>query len=165
MIKKISTIVIVLMTLVLTACSGKTGQGGSEHPTQEQAANGDLREKTESLNTLPTFLDEAHPDLVSIYANVPNHQKLLEHIPCYCGCGDSAGHTSNYQCFVHENFEDGSLQWDDHGTRCGVCLDIAYYSMERAEKGDNPMDIRKAVDNAYKEGYARPTNTPMPTGL
>lgn len=165
MVKKIVTIVIVLMTLVVTACSGKIDQSGAEHSAQERVANGDLREKTKSLDVLPMFLDGAHPDLVSIYANAPNHQELLEHIPCYCGCGDSAGHTSNYQCFVHDHFADGSLQWDDHGTRCGVCLEIAYYSMERAEKGDDPMDIRKAVDQAYKEGYAKPTNTPMPTGL
>lgn len=164
MLKESVTLTVILMTVLLTACSGKSNPSEAEHTNQEQVANGDLREKTESIDELPTFLDGAHQNLISIYANVPNHQELLEHMPCYCGCGDSAGHTSNYDCFVHENFADGSLQWDDHGTRCGVCLEIANYSMKRAEKGEHPLEIRNAVDQAYKEGYAQPTNTPMPSG-
>jgi Protein of unknown function with PCYCGC motif len=30
------------------------------------------------------------------------NRDVLRYIPCYCGCGDSAGHTSNASCYVKD---------------------------------------------------------------
>lgn len=88
---------------------------------------------------------------------------LLNSMPCYCGCGDSAGHQSNLNCFVAEIEEDGAVVWDDHGTRCGVCLHIAVEASKLKREGMSDIDIRNAIDEKYEEGYAEPTPTPMPS--
>ena len=45
---------------------------------------------------------------------------------------------------------------------CDVCLEIAAESMVEYQKGKSMLDIRKEIDEKYKEGYAKPTPTPMP---
>ena len=69
---------------------------------------------------------------------------------------------SNLNCFVHE-IEDDKVIWDDHGTRCHACLEIAAESIVMHEKGESIKDIRNYIDEKYKEGYAKPTPTPMPS--
>ncbi|MGG1877505.1 PCYCGC motif-containing (lipo)protein [Paenibacillus cisolokensis] len=125
-------------------------------------ASGDLREVTASIEELPTFLDGAVSEMRTIYALAAQVSDVLEYMPCYCGCGDSAGHQSNLNCFIHEIREDGSVEWDDHGTRCGVCLDIAVESALMRSDGMHLSDIRAAIDEKYKTGYAAPTRTPLP---
>ena len=87
---------------------------------------------------------------------------IIKWMPCYCGCGESAGHGSNLNCFIDEIREDGSVVWDDHGTRCQVCLEIAVQSVKMTQEGKSLKEIREFIDENYKEGYAEPTDTPMP---
>ena len=115
---------------------------------------------TESASVFPSFLDNQPGEMQLIYQAVSQHQNLLEQIPCYCGCGDSVGHKDNYDCFIYKNHEDGSLVWDDHATRCQVCLDIAAESIVLYREGKSIQDIRDFIDKQYKEGYAEPTPTP-----
>ncbi|WNB91441.1 PCYCGC motif-containing (lipo)protein [Bacillus sp. NEB1478] len=128
----------------------------------EHTANGDIQELTASMDSLPAFLDKQPKEIASIYSAVPHYKNVLESMPCYCGCGESAGHKNNYDCFIADNKEDGQIVWDDHGTKCGTCLEIAAYSMQQAEAGKSALEIRKMVDENYKDGYAKPTPTPMP---
>jgi hypothetical protein len=30
------------------------------------------------------------------------NRDVLRYVPCYCGCGESAGHTSNVSCYVKD---------------------------------------------------------------
>lgn len=124
--------------------------------------NGDIQELTASMDVLPGFLDKQPKEIAAVYATAPKYRELLESMPCYCGCGDSAGHKDNYDCFVAENKEDGKIVWDDHGTKCGTCLEIAAISMSESANGKSDLEIRKMIDEKYKEGYAKPTPTPMP---
>ncbi len=87
---------------------------------------------------------------------------VLQWIPCYCGCGASAGHKSNLECFVHEQREDGTIVWDDHGTRCGTCIDIAFQSAKLTKEGKSIKEIREWVDQRYSNTGAEPTPTPSP---
>lgn len=146
--------------MVLTACgnASKTKEKAGEHEDHLAENMGDIREETESADVLPTFLDDKHENMQTLYKVVAQNQELLEQMPCYCGCGDSVGHKDNYDCFVHENKET-AVVWDDHGTKCGVCLEIAAEAIMKFEKGDAVKDIRKAIDEKYKEGYAEPTPT------
>lgn len=121
---------------------------------------GDIREKTSSIEVLPNFLTGKHEGLQQTYALVAQHQDLLEKIPCYCGCGDSVGHKSSYDCFIYENESDGSVMWDDHGTKCNVCVEIAVKSIVDYSNGTSVEEIRDKIDEQYKEGYAKPTPTP-----
>ncbi|MFC7681330.1 PCYCGC motif-containing (lipo)protein [Paenibacillus sp. GCM10028914] len=134
-----------------------------EHGSQSQLANGDIQEITASVKELPTFLNDKSQELRTIYALAAQVKDVLQWIPCYCGCGESAGHENNLNCFIDEVKEDGSVVWDDHGTRCGVCLDIAVESAKLKSEGKSLSEIRTLIDEKYKTGFAKPTPTPMPT--
>jgi hypothetical protein len=154
---------------LLTGCSSNqaetpTGQTGHHDHTgsQTHAPNGDLQEATASVAQLPTFLDNLDPRIKDAYKIAADNRELLKWIPCYCGCGESAGHLSNYNCFIKEERADGSIVWDDHGTRCGTCMQIAVVSAQMKQEGKSTKEIRAFIDEAFKEGFAKPTPTPMP---
>ncbi|MGM0835050.1 MAG: PCYCGC motif-containing (lipo)protein [Bacillota bacterium] len=168
---KKTALIVGFMMVISTGCSNNSETNATSQTSEAQEHHkhgkpsffqGDLREKTDSVQELPAFLDQKSDDIKIIYAAAAKHQEVLEHIPCYCGCGTSAGHKSSYQCFVHEVYEDGSLEWDDHGTRCGVCLEIAATAVVEYKDGKSIKEIREGIDEAYKEGYSSPTPTPMP---
>ncbi|NSL51812.1 PCYCGC domain-containing protein [Calidifontibacillus erzurumensis] len=150
-------IVLLILTLFISACSSN-----KEQSNQEYAPNGDLQEKTASADVLPTFLKDQREEIRLVYQAAGKSAELLQWIPCYCGCAESAGHQSSMNCFVKNINEDGSVVWDDHGTRCGICLQIAAESIAMKQEGKSVKDIRYYIDEKYKEGYAKPTNTPMP---
>lgn len=135
---------------------------GSHQGHENHLPNGDIQELTASMDVLPGFLDKQPKEIAAIYAAAYKYKELLESMPCYCGCGGSAGHKDNYDCFVAENKEGGEIVWDDHGTKCGTCLEIAAVSMSESANGKSDLEIRKMIDEKYKEGYAEPTPTPMP---
>jgi hypothetical protein len=169
------------MTMTLTASLLIAGCGNQkeidhqnheEHKQQSKSnnlndhtkhmANGDVQELTASMDVMPAFLQKQPKEISAIYAAAPRYKKVLESMPCFCGCGESAGHKNNYDCFVADNQMDGKILWDDHGTKCGTCLEIAAYSMQLTEEGKSTLEIRKMIDEKYKDGYAKPTPTPMP---
>jgi hypothetical protein len=76
---------------------------------------------------------------------------------------EQAGHLHNGNCFIKEVKSDASVVWDDHGTRCGTCLEIAFTSAKMLKEGKTVKEIRTFVDETYKSGYAKPTPTPMPS--
>ncbi|MGG0655234.1 PCYCGC motif-containing (lipo)protein [Rummeliibacillus pycnus] len=165
-------------TMILAACGNNAEESSkknhTEHDqtqTKEQSnhgshqhtlANGDLQEETASANKLPSFLDNQSEDLKLVYTAAGQATEVLKWMPCYCGCAESANHKSNLNCFIKKVKDDGSVVWDDHGTRCIVCVEIAVKSIKQAQEGASLKEIRKQIDNDYKEGYAKPTSTPMP---
>ncbi|QFT89293.1 hypothetical protein FIU87_11590 [Bacillus sp. THAF10] len=167
---------ITCLAFLTTGCSANNDEHHQANSSQNQKNDshqhhekpsffqGDIREETASVEELPTFLTNKPDDMKVIYSAAAKHEELLSQIPCYCGCGTSAGHKNSYDCFVHENKNDGSLVWDDHGTKCGVCLEIAATAVMDYSEGKSVKEIRDKIDDAYKEGYAEPTPTPMPKG-
>ena len=167
--KKLASIFAVSL-LILSACgSEKNEDEHSEEPVKQEASHeghdhsvGDIQEKTASAEVLPSFLDSQDENIRLIYQIAGQSTEILEWIPCYCGCGESVGHKSNLNCFIQEKREDGTIVWDDHGTRCLACLEIALQSAKMHKDGMSLKEIRNAIDEAYKEGYAEPTPTKMP---
>ncbi|MBM7703124.1 PCYCGC motif-containing (lipo)protein [Metabacillus iocasae] len=152
-------------SLMLGACSNEENNHEGHESTGEQhkqhEAHGDIREETASMDEMPSFLQQHNDDMKALYVAAAKHKEVLENIPCYCGCADEAiGHRSNYDCFVHETKENGAIVWDDHGTKCQVCLDIAAQSILDFKDGKVMKEIRNDIDEQYKEGYAKPTPTP-----
>ncbi|GAA3406429.1 PCYCGC motif-containing (lipo)protein [Paenibacillus hodogayensis] len=143
-------------TFTITAACGKADEHDSHGP------HGDIQEKTASIQTLPSFLDSQREEIRTAYRLAAQSAELLQWIPCYCGCGESSGHRSNENCFIQKIEADGSVVWDDHGTRCGVCMQIAVTTYQLKEQGKSAKDIRQTIDATYKTGYAKPTPTPMP---
>jgi hypothetical protein len=64
--------------------------------------NGDLQETTSSVELLPSFLEGQTATIRKAYETAVTVKGLLPYIPCYCGCGESAGHQSNLNCFHHQ---------------------------------------------------------------
>ncbi|MGG1312683.1 PCYCGC motif-containing (lipo)protein [Cohnella laeviribosi] len=150
-------IVVLSIAFIVSACGSKKEQGHQGH-----TSNGDLQEKTASVEVLPSFLKGQSESIRVVYEAAGKATDILKWIPCYCGCGESAGHESNMNCFVKEVNQDGSVVWDDHGTRCGVCLQIAAESIKLKQEGKSLKEIRSYIDKTYEKGYAKPTDTPMP---
>ena len=163
--KKLMPLMLILI-LILSACGDKAQQHSEEEHLEvgheKHLPNGDLQEVTESAAVLPKFLDDKPEDMRLVYQVAASASDVLAYMPCYCGCGESAGHGNNLNCFVDEIREDGSVVWDDHGTRCLVCLEIAVKSVQMKQDGKTMKEIREIIDETYKEGYAEPTDTPMP---
>ena len=169
MLKKLLSI-FALSLLVLSACC-EDKQAVEKNPSEAQKeasheehahASGDIQEETASADVLPSFLNNKSEDIRLVYQIAGQSTEILEWMPCYCGCGESAGHKSNLNCFIEEKREDGTIVWDDHGTRCLVCLEIAVQSAKMHKDGMDLKEIRQTIDNNYKEGYAKPTPTDMP---
>jgi hypothetical protein len=77
---------------------------------QYQAApepNGDL-----SKIVWPAYVTKAGPEVKRLYEFQVTHGELMRYMPCFCGCGDFAGHRSNRDCYVREVKEDGSVVFD-----------------------------------------------------
>ncbi|UJF32064.1 PCYCGC domain-containing protein [Paenibacillus hexagrammi] len=155
-------ILITAFLLTLSACGSKQEASHDEHSTSQDHVHNDIQEKTASAYALPTFLNSQRDEIRLVYQLAGNATDIIKWIPCYCGCGESSRHKSNLNCFIKEMNADGSVVWDDHGTRCGVCLQIAVESVKMKQEGKSLKEIRTIIDNTYKKGYAKPTDTPMP---
>lgn len=150
---------ILLCNILLSACSQPEEKSHDHSNENQQTAAADIREETSGADVLPQFLEEKPEDMQIIYRAAAQNRNLLEKIPCYCGCGDSVGHKDNYDCFVHENKENGEIIWDDHGTKCIVCLEIAAKAITDLQNGKTVKEIRSEIDQQYEKGYAEPTPT------
>jgi len=152
---------VVMMAVILSACGGKKDTN-NDITSVNDGSMGDLRVETSSVNELPSFLNDHHENMQVLYRGVANHQELLEHIPCYCGCGDSVGHDHNLDCFIHDTNEDDGVTWDDHATRCQVCLDIAAESIVEFQEGNSVNEVRQLIEDKYEgKGYPEATDTPQ----
>jgi hypothetical protein len=63
---------------------------------------------------LADFVLAAPPAARDAYAYALEHQEVLAHIPCYCGCGNE-GHASNLDCFIDDSPPDGKVVYDPMG--------------------------------------------------
>lgn len=155
-------ILLTAVSLTLSACGSKQEVSNEEHSESQAHVHNDKQEKTVSSDVLPTFLSSQREEIQMVYQIAGKSADIIKWIPCYCGCGESSGHTSNMNCFIKEVNSDGSVVWNDHGTRCGVCLQIAVEAVKMKQEGKSLKEIRTIIDNTYKKGYAKPTDTPLP---
>ncbi|TCS96470.1 uncharacterized protein with PCYCGC motif [Hazenella coriacea] len=163
-IKIIAVMICTIFIIPLAGCSSDHDEDQQSQTTepQIQMSNGDLQEETPNLSQLPTFLQQVDPQIVRVYQLAAKYPDVIQHMPCYCGCGQSVGHKSNQMCFMKEIKEDGKVVWDSHAITCYNCQQIAVESIALKEQGKSLKEIRHFIDEKYKEGYAEPTPTPMP---
>ncbi|BAU29416.1 uncharacterized protein with PCYCGC motif [Aneurinibacillus soli] len=159
-----TTILLLLATAGLTGCSSESAsKSQDEHTTHDTGhVAGDLIEETSGANKLPSFLSNMDPQIAQVYQAVGYNYQTVEHMACYCGCGESVGHKSNRDCFIQEIKPSGAIVWNSHGATCNNCLEIAAESILMKSEGKNLREIRTHIDNKYKEGYGKPTPTPLP---
>lgn len=98
---KISTLCILgsLVLVLLSACGGGSARRIELAPAS--ALSPDIRETAPQVQEAYRFVI-ANPELVSQF-------------PCYCGCGPM-GHQNNYDCYVQDVLEDGSIVFEPHAS-------------------------------------------------
>ena len=55
------------------------------------------------------------PDSAKAYAFALERPDLLSKVPCYCGCGQEAGHKNNLDCFIQSR-QGNNVLFDHHGS-------------------------------------------------
>ena len=91
---------------------------------------------------LPKYFDTAPPQIKEAYEFALSRPDVLEHMACYCGC-KSIGHKSNKSCFINRVNKDGSIDLDEHGTMCHICLDVALTTKHQMVNGKSLREIRQ----------------------
>ena len=88
---------------------------GSSSSSSSDFANYKWSSTTAAIQ-LPTFVytPTAPKNAVTAYKFALEHPELLSKVPCYCGCGEEAGHKSNLDCFVKTR-SGSDVTFDDHG--------------------------------------------------
>jgi hypothetical protein len=111
-----------------------------------------LREiKLAPLAKMPDYVQIASPEIQEAYRFAAANPKILEQIPCYCGC-NSLGHTSNLECYI------GEAGFDNHAAYCTVCVDITRDTMRLTRENKTVEQIRRYIVDKYSK-YGPSTDT------
>jgi hypothetical protein len=136
-----------VLSVLLSACSG--GNTASSSTTDSL--------KLAPLTGMPADVLSAPAQVQQAYQFAAANPDVMQHIPCYCGCGDM-GHTSNYACYIAGKNADGTLQYDTHALGCSICVDITLDAMRLLKEGKSVPEIKEYVDQTYAQ-YG-PSNMP-----
>jgi Protein of unknown function with PCYCGC motif len=60
----------------------------------------------------PDYVLNAPPEVKELYEFQVTHGDLMRWMPCFCGCGQSAGHRSNRDCYIRRVNADGTVVFD-----------------------------------------------------
>ena len=103
------------------------------------------------------------PDVIrAAYTFAAEHPEVISFVPCFCGC-EAAGHKGNHDCFVRERAANGDVvAWDEHGTECTVCIDVATRARQLHAEGKSVADIRSTIEKDYAGRMTNKTPTPHP---
>ena len=106
---------VVVLGSAATACGSGSSNPASDrdfaarfakYPVADEP-NGDLAKVV-----WPSFVTQAPAEVKTLYEFQITHGELMKYMPCYCGCGQSAGHKSNRDCYVQQVNPDGSVVLD-----------------------------------------------------
>lgn len=100
------------------------------------------------MSMMPDDVKSAATTTREAYQFAAANPDVLQHIPCYCGCG-SIGHTSNYACYIKSVESDGQLNFDSHALACTICVDITQDVMRLIKQGDSTASIKTYIDRNY----------------
>jgi hypothetical protein len=158
--KNFLALLLLTFVLILPGCSSEENNHSSH---DSEYISGDQIEETRGIAQLPSFLNNVDSSIQEVYKLAAENDHVIANMACYCGCGDSVGHKSNRDCFIKEKKADGSIIWNSHAITCLNCQEIAAESIYlKKNTNKSLLEIRKIIDNKYKEGFAEPTPTPMP---
>ena len=144
----LNLLILLFAALLISACAGARSQ------TEINAAKG---LKLAPPDGMPADVLAAPAQVQQAYQFAVANPDVMQHIPCYCGCGDM-GHTSNYACYIGGKNADGSLQYDTHALGCSICVDITLDAMRLLKEGKTVPEIKAYVDQTYAQ-YG-PSNMP-----
>lgn len=110
----------------------------------------------------PEYVRSAGPRTQEAYAFAIARPDVVDWMPCYCGCVEM-DHRSNGDCFMKPRSAGMPIVFEEHGSYCNVCVDIALQAKSMLADGKTLLQIRAAVDGAYGN-IAPGTDTGLPPG-
>lgn len=60
----------------------------------------------------PDFVLRAGAEIQRLYEFQVLNGELMRYMPCFCGCGQSAGHQNNRDCYVASVSAEGAVVFD-----------------------------------------------------
>jgi hypothetical protein len=99
--------------------------------------------------------------VAAVFEFAARHPDVLQYMPCYCGC-ELISHRANHDCFIKSRDAQGRVEWNDHGTHCTVCIDVARDAMLMFNSGVSVPQIRTAIDQKWGSRASSQTSTPQP---
>ena len=107
-------------TMLASACSSSAKQGSGSVTTQGEDFSvrfsdfvvADEPNADPSTVEWPSFVTDAGGDVQSLYEFQLTHGELMRYMPCFCGCGQNAGHFNNRDCYVQSVSADGNVVFD-----------------------------------------------------
>ncbi len=108
---------------------------------------------TGSGGSLPTFAYRSRESAEGYRYALSAEGRVMEKIPCYCGCGQSPLFRSLLDCFV------GPEGVREHAASCQVCLDEARDVRALQARGAPLPEIRGRIEEKYGR-VGPPTDTP-----
>jgi len=130
------SIIVVLLTTAISACS--TSKSSEVHLYMMP------------LDKMPAEVQSAPVAVQEAYQFASINPDVMQDIPCFCGCGD-IGHTSNYDCYVSNIDDKGTIVFDNHALGCSICVDITRDVMRMLREGKSPQEARTYMDAAYSK--------------
>lgn len=110
----------------------------------------------------PAYVRDNGSAVSEAYAFALSMPGPLETMPCYCGCV-AMDHRSNLDCFFKaRNNEADPLQFEEHASFCGICIDTALLTKHRLAEGATLAQIRAEVDATIGNNGVEGTHTALP---
>lgn len=131
-------LLLMISVALLAACSS------SSRPNAGSKQNVKLAPVTQ----LSPEVRKAPPTVREAYQFAVANPDILEHVPCYCGCG-SIRHKSNLDCYVKQLKPDGSVTLDDHALGCSLCVDITRDAMRLNGEGKSLDEIHAEIVKTF----------------
>ncbi len=142
----------VALTLVVGSLIAYAFIGGGPFSKDKKSGINPSMKAPSILSNLPSYAYDNQKTLEG-YTRAIQISHILEWIPCYCGCYSHDRHRNAKNCFLRD---DGG--YDEHGSQCEMCLDIAISSYNWYIQGTPLAEIRSRIGRAFSE-YGTPTPT------
>jgi hypothetical protein len=108
--------------LATAACSSQSGNAKPQASATTVAGDFEARfarfEAADEINgdlskvVWPEFVTRADAEVKQLYEFQVTHGDVMRYMPCFCGCGQTAGHRNNRDCYVQDVAADGSVGFD-----------------------------------------------------
>lgn len=89
------------MMLLVTGCSSQKTEPSAQHD-HGQASVPVMKYEIGSNDWSALEAYAPKDDVMEAYQFAVDHPEVLNYMPCYCGCYEDDGHTSNTHCFVDQ---------------------------------------------------------------
>ena len=123
-------IIFIAVALIASVAAAFILTGGPKRTKLSVALGGETRETLS-----PNYFIGKASKAYKVAKEIP---EVLDKVYCYCECQKNFGHKSLLTCYV-----------DDHGSKCGICMDEALMAYDLKKKGYDTKSIVDKIDDYF----------------